>query len=104
MVYGTSNTIGPLFYVDDSSADVLGLIYGYDLPGLVSKKINGVQVYYSAAPQISSAVLRGIAVRAGVHIYNFRDDVLYANNSFIAVHTAESGERTLKFPKKNQSL
>jgi len=59
-----------------------------------------VQVYYSAAPQISSPVLRAIASNAGVHIYNFSDDVLYANNSFIALHTATAGRRTLKFPQK----
>ena len=97
---GSRNLIGPLFYGDDPSADVLGLLYGHDLPGLITKEINGVQVYYSAAPQISAAVFRGIAARAGVHIYNFRDDVLYANSSFIALHTAEKGERIIKFPKR----
>ncbi len=59
-----------------------------------------MQVYYSAAPQLTSAVLRGMATTAGVHIYNFRDDVLYANNSFIALHTATAGKRTLKFPQE----
>ncbi len=97
---GARNLVGPIFYGDDPSAEVLGLLYGHDLPGLITKKIAGVQVYYSAAPQISSAVLRAIATNAGVHIYNFRDDVLYANNSFIALHTATAGKRTLKFPQK----
>ncbi len=97
---GARNLVGPIFYGDDPSAEVLGLLYGHDLPGLITKKIAGVQVYYSAAPQISSAVLRAIATNAGVHIYNFRDDVLYANNSFIALHTARAGKRTLKFPRK----
>ena len=92
--------IGPIFYGDDPSAEVLGELYSHELPGLITKVNDGVQVYYSAAPQISTEVIRGIAARAGVHIYNFRDDVLYANNSFIAVHTAESGTRTLRFPEK----
>jgi len=97
---GARNLVGPIFYGDDPSAEVLGLLYGHDLPGLITKNIAGVQVYYSAAPQISSAVLRAIATNAGVHIYNFRDDVLYANNSFISLHTATAGKRTLKFPQK----
>ncbi len=97
---GARNLVGPVFYGDDPSAEVLGLLYGHDLPGLITKNIAGVQVYYSAAPQISSAVLRGIATNAGVHIYNINDDVLYANNSFIALHTATAGQRSLNFPQK----
>ncbi|MCL5019978.1 MAG: hypothetical protein M1426_05900, partial [Patescibacteria group bacterium] len=100
MMYGTENTIGPLLYGDDPSANVLGLLYGHDLPGLIYKEINGMHTYYSAAPLLSSAILRGIAARSGVHIYNFNDDVLYANASFIAVHTDKSGFRTLRFPGK----
>ena len=97
---GVRNMIGPIFYGDDPSAEVLGDLYSHELPGLITKKVNGIQAYYSAAPLLSAEVLRGIAARSGVHIYNFRDDVLYANNSFIAVHTAESGTRTLRFPEK----
>ena len=100
MMYGTSNTLGPLLYGDDPSADVLGLLYGHGLPGLITKEIDGIQVYYSAAPKLSSPVIRGIALRAGVHIYNLRDDVLYANTSFISLHTAEAGARTIRLPKK----
>ena len=97
---GARNLVGPIFYGDDPSAEVLGLLYGHDLPGLITKEVKGVQVYYSAAPQISSPVLRAIATNAGVHIYNYRDDVLYANNSFIALHTATAGKRKIMFPKK----
>lgn len=100
MMYGTENTIGPLLYGDDSSAEVLGQLYGHDLPGLIYKEINGIHTYYSAAPLLSSAIIRGIAARSGVHIYNFDNDVLYANASFIAVHTDKSGFRTLRFPEK----
>ena len=99
-MYGTQTSIGPLFYGDDPSADVLGLLYGHGTQGLITKKINGVQVYYSAAPYICASVIRGIAYRSGVHIYNNKDDVLYANKSFIALHTAEGGERHLTFPQK----
>lgn len=97
-IYGTTNTIGPVLYADDPEAEILGVLYGHGKPGLVMKKIDGMQIYYSSAPLLSSSVLRGIAASAGVHIYNFRDDVLYGNESFIAVHTADSGVRTLKFP------
>lgn len=97
---GARNLVGPIFYGDDPSTVVLGRLYGHDLPGLITKNIDGLQVYYSAAPQLTSAVLRGMATTAGVHIYNFRDDMLYANNSFIALHTATAGKRTLKFPQE----
>lgn len=108
ITYGMENTLtgrlanmqGPLFYGDDPSADVLGLLYGHDLPGLIRKNINGTDVYYSAAPKICAQVLRGIAANAGVHIYNYNDDVMYFNSSFLAIHTAEAGMRTIRLPRK----
>ena len=36
---GARNLVGPVFYGDDPSAEVLGLLYGHDLPGLITKNI-----------------------------------------------------------------
>ncbi|MFC1606465.1 beta-galactosidase [Candidatus Latescibacterota bacterium] len=98
-MYGTSNKIGPVIVGDDPFAELLGTLYGFGEQGLITKVVNGVQVYFSAAPVISSSVLRGIAEKAGVHIYGKNNDVLYVNKSFIGIHTPRSGERILHFPK-----
>lgn len=102
MTYGTNlrTQIGPLVYADDPSAEVLGIMLGSGVPGLVSKRVGDTHFYYSGAPLFSSSVLRGIAARAGVHIYNFRDgDVTYVNRKFLGIHTPEAGVRQIRLPR-----
>lgn len=97
--YGTAMKIGPIIVGDDPSAQVLGSLYGVEGQGLITKALDGVQVYFSAAPTLSSPVLRGIAEKAGVHMYASGDDVLYMNKSFLGIHTSRPGKRTLHFPR-----
>ena len=40
-----------------------------------------------------------IARDAGVHIYSEHDDALYANRSFIGIHSHGAGPRRLRFPR-----
>ena len=102
-VYGTENMIGPVLYADDPEARTLGTLYGYDRPGLVVKKTGGARSYYSSAPTLPAELLRAIAARAGVHIYNASDDVTYVNRSFVAVHAPRGGKRVLCF-RRPESL
>lgn len=97
-IYGTQYKIGPVMVAKDPSAQTLGTLYGFDLPGLVYKNIKGVQTYYTASTKLSYQLLRAIAARAGVHIYNNVDDGTYVNKSFISIHTVRGGKRTLSFP------
>lgn len=98
LTYGSKNAIGPLLYASDPEATVLGTLQGEGLPGLVLKNTGGIEVYYSAAPTLPASLLRGMAARAGVHIYNERDDVLYANRSFLSLYVVEAGLRRLRLP------
>ena len=83
---------------NDKSAQTLGTLYGFELPGLVYKDIKGVQTYYSASTKLSHQLLRAIAMKAGVHIYNDIDDGTFVNKSFVSIHTVRGGKRTLSFP------
>ena len=96
--YGTQYKIGPVIAADDTSSQILGTIYGFDEAGLVYKEIKGVQTYYSASTKLSYDLLRAIAVKSGVHIYNDIDDGTYVNKSFVSIHTVRGGKRTLSFP------
>jgi len=95
--YGTQYKIGPILAADDPSAQILGTIYGFDEAGLVYKNINGVHTYYNASTKLSSELLRAIAVRSGVHVYNDTDDGTYINKSFVSIQTIRAGKRTLSF-------
>lgn len=44
-------------------------------------------------------MLRALARQAGVHLYNDRDDTLYASRSYFALNADGAGERALRFTK-----
>ena len=96
----TSNKIGPFMVGDDPSATSLGTLYGVGEPGLITKVVNGVQTYFSSAPKLPDWLLRSMAKKAGVHIYDSQDDALYVNKSFLGIHTPKAGKRVLRFPAR----
>ena len=53
--------------------------------------------YYCQSPLLTGEFVRELAKRAGVHIFNDSSDVLYANASYLTVHAASDGKRTLSF-------
>jgi hypothetical protein len=67
---------------------------------LIAKAVNGVQTYFSSAPKLPDWLLRSIAKKAGVHIYDSQDDALYVNKSFLGIHTPKAGKRVLRFPAR----
>ncbi len=97
MYNSTSNRIGPIMVGDDPSATTLGTLYGFGEPGLITKVVNGAQAYFSSAPMLPEWLLRSIARKAGVHIYDSQDDALYVNKSFLGIHTPTAGRHVLRF-------
>lgn len=93
--------ISPRFYADDPDATVLGMVRaGIDKPGLVVKEQDGWTSIYSAAPIVPSALLRGIARQAGVHIYSDADDVVCANRHFLSLYAPRGGVRSVHLPQR----
>jgi hypothetical protein len=99
MSNSTSNRIGPIMVGDDPSATTLGTLYGFGEPGLITKAVNGAQAYFSSAPLLPDWLLRAMARKAGVHIYDSQDDALYVNKSFLGIHTPKAGRRVIRFPQ-----
>jgi hypothetical protein len=104
MRFGTDYQIGPIVYADDVGVRVLGnLVYsrGMARPGFCVKEFEEWTSIFIAAPVIPAVLLRNIARYAGVHLYSDSLDVVYANNSFVAVHTNhKSGRRVIGLRKK----
>jgi hypothetical protein len=101
LTWGTNSLLGPVFHVADDGARVLGnVVYsqGRCRPGFVVKEFPEWKSIYSAAPNLPSMLLRGIARYAGVHIYNDQGDTLYATLNLLAVHTAAGGDRIFTLP------
>ena len=79
---------------------MLGVLDGIGKPGLVVRRYPAWTSVYSAAPDLPSWLLREIARKAGVHVYSDHDEALYANHSFLGLHTRDAGPRTIRFPQQ----
>ena len=103
LFWGSDSRLGPMFYIDDSEAQVLGeavFAQGTCRPGFGVKRYRNWNSIYISVPNIPAPVLRGIARFSGVHIYNDKGDVLAANRELMSVHTVSGGERTFLLPGK----
>ena len=109
LFWNTTNTIGPIFHLEDLEATYLGQVVsaqGRCKPGFGVKTIHGTRPssswssVYVATPNIPAPVLRGIARYAGVHLYNDNGDVLYATPDLLSIHTVSGGPRKFNLPRK----
>jgi len=107
--YGTKSKVGPsrfpggeitpTFHVLDGEAEVLGRDTRSQHPGLCRTPRDGWRSIYSAAPCVSTAVLRALVKSAGVHLYVDEDAVVYANASLLSVTVVEPGRRRILLPQ-----
>jgi beta-galactosidase len=66
----------------------------------------GTKIYYTDNKEDSfekkirwrDSELRDIWKKAGVHLYIKNDDVFYAGNNWLCIHTVKGGKRTIKLP------
>jgi hypothetical protein len=92
---------GPLFYVNDPEATVIGDIVETHKPGFAYKKIGNVTSIYSAAPGMTWPFLRNIARMSGVHVYADTGDIIYSSKNFLVIHAASTGEKIISIPEEN---
>ncbi|GHU74707.1 hypothetical protein AGMMS49992_16950 [Clostridia bacterium] len=69
-------------------------------PGLVLHRGKTELTAWSLPLVLPSALLRDLALAAGVHIYNFDCDVVYANDTYAALHARTAGSKRLYLPRK----
>jgi len=108
--FGTRSEIGPLLWCEDPRARVLGDLIATDdsggvftlakRGGLAIKRMEGWTSVWVAVPGLPPDLLRAIAETAGVHIYDAQDDVVFASERLLAVHTLYAGTRTIRLPRE----
>jgi hypothetical protein len=91
--------VGPAFFADDPRATVVGLAESTGKPGLVVKDMGAWRSIYSAAPVFSWRLLQNIARWAGVHLYSDLGDMVWGNDSFLAIYSQSDGLHTIHFPR-----
>jgi beta-galactosidase len=105
MLRGGAKTIGwpearaAAIAVDDPSATALGTREGSTDVALALRAMPGWTSVYTLNPVLPAAFLRALARHAGVHLYNDRDDTLYASRSYLALAADRAGPRTIRLPR-----
>lgn len=90
----------PAFIIEeDEDVKVLGRYCADSEPALAMKEYNGFLSVYCCTQVLRSDVIASIAEYAGCHIYTDSEDVLYANDNFVAIHASFDGKRRIYFKK-----
>jgi hypothetical protein len=99
-IIGHQDVWAQLFFVDDPQATALGHLEGRKEVALAMKRMKSWTSIYTLNPVLPAAFLRALARHAGVHLYNDRDDTLYASRSFLTLAADAAGHRRLKLPRR----
>ena len=90
----------PLFFVNDTNATVLGEFVANKKAAYAVKEFDSWNSVYIGAKIMNPSILRGIAKKAGVHVYLDTDDVVYANKLFLAIHSSVEENKRISLPRK----
>ena len=94
----------PLIYVNDTQAIILGRFITNNQPAYVVKDFDEWRSVYIGAKVLNPSIIRAVARAAGVHIYLDTDDVLYANDRFVAVQAAKEDTKRICLPRTVQQI
>lgn len=92
--------LDPAFYIDDPKVKILGRYCLDGKPAMALTEHLGVRSIYCTARVLSCDLLASVAQYADCHLFLDAGDVLYANESFVAVHADGNGRRTIRFKKR----
>ncbi len=91
----------PRFTAECEDATVLGRFCSDGAAALAAKELDGYRSVWCATPTVQAELLRSIARSAGAHIFSYGEDVIYANESFVAIHAATEGKKRLYLKRKS---
>ena len=93
--------LGPTFYVDDEETMTLAKYIDNHAPSMAVRYFPEWTSVYSASPVIYPEIAREILRKSNVHIYLNSNDLVFINDSFIGIHTLDSGVRQLNLPEES---
>jgi hypothetical protein len=93
--------VGPQFSINDANAKSYGtLASDSKTVTYASRKFNDWESVLCTTGLIDREELRKFFADRGLHRFNDNpDDVIYANQSFLAVHAKEGGQRRITLPR-----
>ncbi len=96
--FGTEGSVGPVFYVDDPKATVLGHLRDGGEPVFACRDHDAWRSVYLGMINFGPQLLRNLTEYAGAHVWCDSDDVVYSNRSLLCLHTATKGTKTIHLP------
>ena len=96
--FGTEGSIGPIFFADDPDATNLATLRDGGESACAVREHGAWNSAYLAMLNFGPALMRNFTRFAGAHVWCETDDVVYANQSMVCLHTASAGEKTVKLP------
>ncbi|WP_262675526.1 hypothetical protein [Paenibacillus sp. J5C2022] len=97
-VYGDT-PLDPLFQADATGASVWASSVKDGSPAIVVKDLADWRSVYVSTTPIPAPVLNKLYKDAGVHVFSDSYDNVEANASWISVHAATAGTKTIKLPQ-----
>jgi len=85
------NLVNPLIFVDDPDAVPVANYDDGGKVGMAIKQFDNWTSVYVGAPGIQSHVLRDLAKLAKAHLFVDEDEIVYACESYLAIHTDRAG-------------
>lgn len=101
-VYHDANKVNPLIYVEDNDVIPLATFCVNGKVGMAMKKFDNWSSVYIGSPYIQANVLRNLARYADVHLFVDDEEIVFANESYVGIHTAKDGKRTIKLRKPSK--
>lgn len=87
------------FYVDDPRPIALATYLGTADVGFAIRRFSNWTSVYFGGTALPAVTLRQLARLAGVHLYLEDDDVIYGNESFLALYVTKAGPKTVHLVK-----
>ncbi|MBC7328355.1 beta-galactosidase, partial [bacterium] len=91
----------PFIFLNDSEVVVLGHSKE-GKPTFALKRFPKWTSVYILTPPAPASVLRELLRAEGIHIYLDTEDVLFLNQSFLAIHTAKEGSKRISLPSERE--
>ena len=96
--FGPDTAITPLLGIIGDATPLAAFEQAMDLGAAALREDRDWRTVYCATAPVPAAFLRAIARRAGGHQYTGGDDIIYANASYLALHTNTAGLKVISLP------
>ncbi len=88
-----------MIYIDDPDAEVIGRYSSDEKGALAISYRHGFPSILCTVKVLRSDLLASLAAWSGCHVYTTSEDVLFANENFVAIHASYDGKREIQFKR-----